>query len=208
VDWVRKSFDGVGVTQFPPGRALPAVQERYVSHVVLCIDVSGSMCIREGAGTRLDAAKRGAERFISEAEQSYYRVGLILWHHDVAASEPLSRDTRRARALLESAVTSGGNNICPTLELAIGELAPLANDRVIAIFGDGDLGDPRRARDMAQRAVERGIRIIVRGLGDAAREMELIATEVDAAARVESAHGIESGIASMAKALGRSRNRN
>ena len=46
-DWIRRSFDAVGVTQYKPGKHLAALQEPHLGKVILCIDVSSSM-----SGTR------------------------------------------------------------------------------------------------------------------------------------------------------------
>ena len=203
-DWVRKTFDSIGVTQSPPGPALPAVQERYFGHVVLCIDVSGSMADRDGRHTRLDQAKRGAERFVAEAMAAHYKVGLILWDHSVAAAVPVCADPKKVLARLAAASAGGGTNVCPALRHAIDELLPLSNDRVIAVFGDGDLGDPGRARALAAEAAENRIRILVRGLArQAAAAMSQLATRDSEPALVPSTNDIEDAIASMAKGLTR-----
>ncbi|ANZ41307.1 hypothetical protein BBK82_40440 [Lentzea guizhouensis] len=72
--WVRKNFDGIGVTQSPPGPHLAALQSRYGGTVLLCIDVSGSM-----SGKRLRQAVDGGVAFLDEAANAHYRCGLVLW---------------------------------------------------------------------------------------------------------------------------------
>jgi Mg-chelatase subunit ChlD len=68
--------------------------------VILALDVSGSM-----QGDRISMAVNGCQRFIDEAVETGYRVGLILWHHDVAADVAPEVDPKAARDLLK---TSGG----------------------------------------------------------------------------------------------------
>jgi predicted metal-dependent peptidase len=191
--WIRRDYDGVGVTQSPPGRYLAKVAEPYLGKVLLCIDVSGSM-----AG-RLHHAVAGAERFVAEAVAAHYEVGLVLWNSSVAGFVPLSRRPAPVLAGLRTAAAGGGTNVTPTLELGIRELGKLTGDRVMAIFGDGDIGRVSAAQDAARRAAALGIRIIVRGFGDrAAAQLRLIASDADepeTVVRTES--GIEAGVASM-----------
>lgn len=208
-DWVRKTFDGIGPTQYPPGPSLPAVQEPYFGHVLLCIDVSGSMASKEGNQTRMDLAKRGAVRFIEEAVASNYRVGLILWNQGVEEFVPLDRKPDAVLKRVRAARIRGSNNICPALRVGVDHMASLRNDRVIAIFGDGDLGNRRRAKEAAAEATSHGIRILTRGLGRAsASAFAEISTEEDDDALITTGGGIEEGIASMAGLLhgGRSTN--
>jgi Mg-chelatase subunit ChlD len=202
-EWIRREYGGVGVTQHAPGPHLAAVQEPYRGKVVLCIDVSGSMITREGGGTRLDEARRGARTFVEEALAAHYRVGLILWHHDIAAHVELSTDSRALDRVLGSATAYGGNDIVPTLQRCIAEMGTLTGDRVVAVFGDGDLG-PEEAAVRAAREVERhGIRIVTRGLGAAsAQVLNRIATS-DTPAEVIEPGTIADGIADMVKSVTR-----
>ena len=96
-DWVRKTFDSIGVTQSPPGPALPAVQERYFGHVVLCIDVSGSMADRDGRHTRPATGQSralGGNKFVLFNAEYYFDVGgplRLLLFFDRARAERASR---------------------------------------------------------------------------------------------------------------------
>ena len=198
--WIRRDYEGVGVTQAPPGRYLERLQEPYLGKVLLCIDVSGSMASLDGERrNRLQRATAGAERFVAEAVRAHYEVGLILWNHGVAGSVPLARDPGKLLRALRSARIQGGNNIVPTLRLGIQLLGQLTGDRVMAIFGDGDIGPVEAAAKVARQASETGIRIVVRGLGDqATRELNLIATDPDEQGAVgRRSADIEQGIASM-----------
>ena len=203
--WIRREFGGVGVTQYRPGRHFAAVQEPYLGKVLLCIDVSGSMSFRDGADTRLDEARRGARQFVEEALGAHYEVGLVLWHHGIAGHVPLSTDAGKLHRKLDGARPSGGNDIVPTLQLGIRELGGRTGDRVIAIFGDGDLGPTAPAVAAAREVARHGIRIVTRGLGTAsARELAKIATE-DVTGTAEPVEPIESGkIASGIAAMVRS----
>ena len=199
--WIRRDFGGIGVTQHRPGPHLAAVQEPYQGKVILCIDVSGSMAAREGRHTRLEEAKRGAAQFVEEALGAYYKVGLILWHHGVSGHVTLSTDAAKLTRKLDGARPGGGNDIVPTLKLATRELAHLTGDRVVAIFGDGDLGPADAAVRAAKEVSRHGIRIVTRGLGSAAaRELARIDTAPADAEPIASGQ-IASGIAAMVKAV-------
>lgn len=196
-DWIRRPFDAVGVTQHKPGRHLAALQEPLLGKVILCIDVSGSML-----GRPLAEAVRGAHEFVDQAVAARYRVGLILWHHGVALSVPLSGDPKAVRAGLRGAIASGGNDIIPTLRIGIATLGGLTGDRVLAVFGDGDIGPVGPAVAAAQEAAALGIRIVVRGLGSyAASALAQIATGDTESAEIAGNADIASGIAGMASSL-------
>ncbi|MGC5031770.1 vWA domain-containing protein [Micromonospora sp. DT229] len=206
-DWIRRTYDAIGVTQAPPGRHLAALQEPYVGKVLLCIDVSGSMAEYDGGlVTRLKRVSTGAKQFITEATAANYRVGLVLWNEGVRHHVPLSEDPRAALRALRRARSYGGTSILPTLELGIRELGGLTGDRVMAIFGDGDIGPVQPAVEMARHAASLGIRIIVRGLGDqAAGALGQLATEEDEQVTIRSADQLAAGVASMISKVTRRR---
>lgn len=195
--WLRRKFESVGLTQYPAGQYLSKVQDRFGGAVVLCLDVSGSM-----SGNPLAQAVDGCRRFIQEAHEAHYEVGLVFWHHGVEAHVPVMKDPKPLLALLERASAGGGNDIVPTLALAEREFAGRGGDRVVAIFGDGDLGNPRTAAEAAQRLRGLNIRIITCGLGlSSAESLGAIADEDEL--RVASSDTISESIAGMAAGLKR-----
>jgi hypothetical protein len=197
--WTRRRFDGIGLTQYPPGRHLDALQARYGGTVWLCIDVSWSM-----RGRPLDQAIQGGERFVREAVEAGYRCGLVLWTDRVARYVPPTRSGREAIAALRKARVLGRTNLVPTLRLAKEELAPLPGDRVLCVFGDGHVGRRRQAAELARELCALGVRIIVRGFGaDAAQELAELACpgERDDHQLIEREESIGAGIASMATGL-------
>lgn len=198
--WLRRQFESVGLTQYPVGKHLSKVQDRFGGSVILCLDVSGSM-----SGTPLAQAVDGCRRFIEEAHEAHYEVGLVFWHHGVEAHVPVMKETGPLFALLKRARAGGGNDIVPTLALAEQELAGRDGDRVVAIFGDGDLGNPHTAAEAARRVRSLNIRIITCGLGlSSAESLGAIADEEEL--RVASDDTISESIAGMAAGLKR-RNR-
>lgn len=196
--WTRKSFSSDGVTEYPVGPNFKRLRSRFGGAVILALDVSGSM-----QGDRISKAVKGCGRFIDEAVQAGYRVGLILWHHDVAADVPPEADPRAARELLRRAAdSSGGTNVLACLGLAHRQLmATDAGDRVLAIFGDGDLGNRQAAETKAAELIADDIRILTCGLGEgSAQELASISTEKDAP-RTATSENLADSIASMAQGL-------
>lgn len=196
--WTKKKFGAHPVTESPPGANLERLQASLSGAVVLALDVSGSM-----SGARLSEAQEGCRRFIDEAVGDGYSVSVVLWHHDVVGWSPLERSSRSAYDLLDSARASGGNAIVPCLELAQGMLMEMpASDRVLAIFGDGDLGPVEAAKKGAARMKEDGIRIITCGLGLAsAKSLAVISEEGDGAPRVADTGRISDAIVGMTASL-------
>ncbi|WP_331254193.1 vWA domain-containing protein [Modestobacter sp. VKM Ac-2981] len=198
--WLRRTYDAPGLTQYPTGRHLAAVQARLGGAVVVCLDVSGSMY-----GYPLSQAVLGCERFVDEALEGHYAVAMLFWHHAVAGSTGLTRDRGELVRFLRTATAGGGNNIVPTLDRSRALLQDLAGDRVIAIFGDGDLGDPGAATARAAQLQAENIRIITCGLGQASAEsLDVISTESGGAGpRVAAVDDIADSIAGMSSGLRR-----
>lgn len=196
--WIRKSFDSHGLTQHKPGPHLPKIQELSCGWVILCIDVSGSM-----SGARLSDACVGARRFLSEATANNYRVGLVSW--DTGIVETYGFDVGSPaidNALRRGLRDGGGTNVVPALDHAHQILRQLRGDRVVAIFGDGDLGDGHGAIQRAATMHAEGIRILTLGLGHgAASALDTISTERLEAPRVVEEGRIASGIADLAQVL-------
>jgi Mg-chelatase subunit ChlD len=196
--WVRKAFDSHGLTQYRPGPHLAEIQDLASGSVILCIDVSGSM-----SGNRLTEACAGARKFLAEATSNNYKVALVSW--DTAVVE--SFDFNAGAAVIDDALkrglrNGGGTNIVPALDHSHQALAGLRGDRVIAVFGDGDLGDTAGATTRAEAMHAEGIRIVTLGLGaGAASALDVISTERREAPRVVDESNISSGIAGLARVL-------
>lgn len=199
--WLKRAYDAAGLTQYPVGPHLEAVQAQFGGSVMLCLDVSGSMAI----GSHLAQAARGCEMFVRGAVENGYSVGGVLWHHDVERATALSRDPDPAIRLFHGAVANGGNNIVPTLRLCEAALADKSGDRVIAIFGDGDLGDAAAAAKEAERLTAAGIRVLTCGLGGSSAEQLGAISSESTAPRVATTDGIAQAIAGMTSGLRRRR---
>ena len=196
--WTKKNFQADPVTEYLPGQNLNRLRASFMGAVILALDVSGSM-----TGSRLEQARKGCQRFIDEAVGDKYSVGVILWHHSVNAFTPPDPSPQKARELIASASASGGNDIVPCLQDAHTALMKEpAGDRVVAIFGDGDLGNPQSASAAAALLKADGIRIITCGLGDAsAAQLDVISTEKSKSPRSATSETIAESIASMAGGL-------
>jgi Mg-chelatase subunit ChlD len=197
--WVRRDFSGVGVTQYPPGRYLAAIQDRLGGHALLCIDVSSSM-----AGAPLKAAVAGGLDFLTEAGAASYRCGLVLWNHHVVAHLPAGSPERKLRGQLRRTSASGGTALAPALRAAVEELTPLAGDRVICVFSDGGIADRGAVTKLAEQARARGIRFVVRGLGKGVGDhlAELLTPlQRDESQNIHDVADLRGAIASMAATL-------
>jgi Mg-chelatase subunit ChlD len=197
-DWVRKTFDSHGLTQYNPGPYLARIQELASGSVILCIDISGSM-----SGSRIDEACKGARKFLAEAAANNYKVALLAWDTGVAEYHGFDVGLTSIDSILAQVLSIGGGTcIVPALKHCHKELAGLRGDRVVAVFGDGDLGDPSKAKAVADQMRADGIRIVTLGLGEgAASALDEISTENRVTPRAVEETSISSGIAGLARAL-------
>lgn len=196
--WIRRSFGGIGITQSPPGAHLAALQARFGGTAVLMIDVSGSM-----NGQAILHAADGARSFVHEAVAAHYKVGVMLWNTAVVAGGEPTGDGAAALRILDTLTSaSGGNALDGPLEQCHRLLSEATGDRVVALFGDGDLTPKARVLEQVAAMKAEGIRFVTRGLGPlAAREFAEISDEAPESVHVESVDQLASGIASMAVSL-------
>ncbi|EJG14304.1 hypothetical protein HMPREF1136_0442 [Actinomyces sp. ICM47] len=76
-----------------------------------------------------------------------------------------------------------------------------ASDMVLAVFGDGDLGDPFEASRVAAKLTADGIRILTCGLGQSSAESLAIISTETSTTRVAETSTIADSIADMARGL-------
>ncbi len=197
--WIRKNFDGIGLTQSPPGKYLEVLQQQFGGTVLLCIDVSGSM-----DGEPLQQAIVGGEQFLNEAADAYYQCGLALWNNRVVSYVAPDSSLKNAIRTLRLAESSGGTNVVPALIVAKKLFAPMGGDRVLCVFGDGDGCGPKAVR-LARELCAMGVRIVVRGLGPGATaalsKLLCPGASAEDSQVIEDVEDIGSGIASMAARL-------
>eukprot|EP01133_Synstelium_polycarpum_P021978 gene21978-26386_t len=204
---ISVAVDGRLSVEMTDGRNRPLSMEAFMEGTLDEGEiVEQRQAVAGSAGTRSPnrlPAKTGCARFIDEAVEDGYSVGMLLWDHDVVGRSPLERSPRSARELLDSAQVRGNNDIVPCLAEAHKMLMERpAGDRVLAIFGDGDLGPVDAAKRAASLLTVDGIRIITCGLGMASAEMlAVISDERDSKARVADSGGIADAIAGMTSGL-------
>lgn len=199
-DWVRRSFTSPGLTQIPLGPHIRALRDRFGGGgVMLCIDVSGSM-----DGRPVLEAVRGAQKFVAEAVDARYKVGVMLWNTNVVAlTEPDEDGKAAARLLAETKGASGGNNLLRPLDQCHQILDGFKDeDRVVAVFGDGDISPREPVLAKVARMKAENIRFVTRGLGAvAAREFAEISSEQEPDVAVSGVDSLADGIAGMAASL-------
>jgi uncharacterized protein with von Willebrand factor type A (vWA) domain len=197
-EWIRRSFTAAGLTQIPPGPHFGALQGRFGGTVMLCIDVSGSM-----DGMPVLEAVRGAREFVSAAVAAHYKVGVMLWNtHVVAVSEPTADGVAALRLLKPVDRAAGGNDLIGPLQQCHQILDSFTGDRVVALFGDGDLTPKDRVLVKVAQMKSENIRFVTRGLGAmAAREFGEISSEEASTAEVRQVEDLAAGIAGMAASL-------
>ena len=196
--WIRRSFTAPGLTQIPPGPYLGALQGRFGGTVMLCIDVSGSM-----DGKPILEAVRGAKEFVAEAVTAHYYVGVMLWNtHVVALAEPTADGVAAMRLLEPVDRAAGGNDLIGPLQQCHQILDRFTGDRVVALFGDGDLTPKGQVLAKVAQMKSENIRFVTRGLGAmAAREFGEISSEEVSTAEVRRVEDLAAGIAGMASSL-------
>ena len=197
-DWIRRSFTSAGLTQIPPGPHVGELQGRYGGTVMLCIDVSGSM-----DGAPIVQAVRGAKDFVSEAVAARYKVGVMLWNtHVVALAEPTADGVAAMQLLAPVDRAAGGNDLIGPLQRCHQILDGFTGDRVVALFGDGDLTPKDQVLVKVVQMKSENIRFVTRGLGRmAAQEFGEISSEDASTAEVRQVEDLAAGIAGMAASL-------
>jgi Mg-chelatase subunit ChlD len=196
--WIRRAFSAPGLTQIPPGPHLSSLQGRFGGTVMLCIDVSGSM-----DGTPILEAVRGARQFVAEAVAAHYKVGVMLWNDQVENVCEPTPDGRAALALLAPVTRAQGeNDLFVALNHCHQILDRFSGDRVVALFGDGDLTPKTQVLVKVTQMKAENIRFVTRGLGPyAAREFGEISDEEPASASIDNVAELAVGIADMATSL-------
>jgi Ca-activated chloride channel family protein len=138
--------------------------------LVVCIDVSRSMLVRDLRPDRMSRAKREVSGLLDHLRGD--RVALLAFAGDVREIAPLTHDRTTLEALIaevrpgENAV--GGTNIGAALEraLALFDGRTGAHEAIVLLTDGEDLEG--RGQAVARQAAERGIKIFVVGLGSPA----------------------------------------
>lgn len=148
------------------GYTARAVQRRGLD-LVICIDTSRSMLVRDLRPDRLTRAKREVTGLIERLRGD--RVALVAFAGDARDVSPLTHDRTTLRALLERVDTEenvkGGTDLGAALNhaLQLFDGRSGAHEAIVMLTDGEDLEG--RGLEAARTAAERGIRIYVVGMG-------------------------------------------
>jgi len=170
----------IGLSQ-PEWVGEPIVRSEAARDVMLAIDLSGSMDIRDfpdesGAEVqRLEAVQRVVDRFVSERDTD--RIGLIVFGDRPFVQLPFSRDLETARALvnlMEVGMAGPRTALGDAIGLAIRSFeSSEVSERLLILLTDGNdtasTMSPINAAGIAQLA---GVEIYTIGIGDPTAEGE------------------------------------
>ena len=148
------------------GYTLREVERRGLD-LVVCLDTSRSMLVEDLAPNRLERAKREVSLLLDKLGDD--RVALVAFSGDVRNVAPLTRDRQTLRWFLDG--LSPLDNVMGGTDLgaALGHALELFDGRsgaheAIVLLTDGEDLEGA-AREVAETADERGIRIYVVGMG-------------------------------------------
>jgi len=136
--------------------------------ILFLLDVSYSMQAQDIKPDRLERAKREITDFLKIAEGD--RVGLVLFAGDAFVQSPLTLDYDAVSMFLGSVTvdtlpvpgTDLGNGIKTALDAFDFKSA---TDKVIVVITDGE-DNEGRGLQQAEKAMEKGVKIFVYGMGD------------------------------------------
>lgn len=141
--------------------------ERRGLDLVVCLDTSRSMLVRDVKPDRLTRAKREIAALFEELVGD--RAALVAFSGEPREVAPLTHDTATLVKLLGFVSvddnTLGGTDLGLALERALAFFEPGASaSQAIVLVTDGeDLSG--RGREVAKQAAERGVRVFVLGMG-------------------------------------------
>ncbi len=143
------------------------------SDVVLVVDVSASMDVRDVAPSRLHEARREAAAVLERLGGS--RVGVVAFAGDAVRLCPLTLDRAAARLTLESlssySVSAPGSDLGRGLRLAARMLpAGRREEQAIVVWTDGEDLEAG-AHEAADELAESGVRVFAVGVGTPAGDV-------------------------------------
>lgn len=156
--------------------ALPQDQ----AHVVIVLDVSGSMRADDLRPNRLAAARQATEALL-ESLPEQAQVGVVTFNSDASVLVPLTRDRGAVREALAGLRADGGTAIGEGLDRALDLLEPRAEERgneppppsVIILLSDGESREGMPPALAAARARELGVTVQTVGIGERGRRILL-----------------------------------
>ena len=151
--------------------------------VMLAMDVSSSMVAEDVEPTRMDAAKLVA-RTLVERRPGHSSIGVVAFGEGGLVVQPPTDDDEALLATIERLTpysgTSLGRGMLTALNLVVPQSEPAPADQalldeeaprgafapaIIVLLTDGENTDPPEPLEVAQAAIERGVRIYTVGIG-------------------------------------------
>ena len=151
--------------------------------VILAMDVSSSMAADDVEPTRMDAAKMVAKSLV-ERRPDNAMTGVVAFGEGGLIVQPPTGDDEALHATIDRLVpqsgTSLGQGLLTALNLALPEQAPGSGESaatngtaprgafapaIIIMLTDGENTDPPDPAEIAQTAIERGVRVHTVGIG-------------------------------------------
>ena len=152
---------GVAALARPLGPTL--VPDRGAS-VVLALDVSRSMHADDIPPSRIEAAKRAAQTFISSLPEGV-RVGLVSFAADATTNTPLTGDRERVLEAIDGLNLGSGTAIGAGLIEGLRVLSSATGSRTVVLLSDGSNTAGVLPLIAALKAKERGVRVHTIGVG-------------------------------------------
>jgi Ca-activated chloride channel family protein len=131
--------------------------------IFLLMDASGSM-----EGEKIEEAKEALLEFVSRADLSRNRVGLIVFGEEASLACPLTHDQGRLERAIRSFVADGTTPLWGALKLAQDELRGKKGKLLLVVASDGLPNDKptHKILRLAEKLKEEGVRIITVAIGD------------------------------------------
>jgi len=135
--------------------------------LVIALDISNSMLAEDIKPNRLTAAKRAINQLIGQLEND--RISLIVFAGDAFTQLPMTSDYGAARMFVDMVepelISNQGTDISTAINRALVSFSNTeVRNKAIIIISDGEDHEDK-AIELAQSAVEQGIRIFTLGMG-------------------------------------------
>ena len=151
--------------------------------VVLAMDVSASMAAEDVRPTRMEAAKEAAKALVEQRPDNV-SMGIVVFGEGGLTVQPPTDDDEALNATIDRLTpqsgTSLGRGLMTALELAAPERSSGTEESaavngdaprgafapaIVVMLTDGENTDPPEPAEVAQRAIERGVRVHTVGVG-------------------------------------------
>lgn len=135
--------------------------------LVIALDISNSMLAEDIKPNRLTAAKRAINQLIGQLEND--RISLIVFAGEAFTQLPMTSDYGAARMFVDMVepelISNQGTDISTAINRALVSFSNTeVRNKAIIIISDGEDHEDK-AIELAQSAVEQGIRIFTLGMG-------------------------------------------